>query len=571
MLSPEASAEPGRWRTDRVPFQRGLMDAASDPYCHTITVMSSAQVGKTETELNILGYFIDYDPAPILCVHPTVEMGKAFSKDRVSPMLRDSPCLQGKVKDAKSRDSGNTTLHKRFPGGHLTIAGANSPASLASRPVRVLLADEIDRWPESAGTEGDPLSLAEKRTTTFWNRLLVRVSTPTIAGVSRIEAAFNEGDKRRFHVPCPECGHMQVLRWAHVQWTDRDPETARYACCDCGVLFDLDANKPAMLRRGEWIAEDEFNGHASFHISELYSPWVPLSEMVDGFLKSKGDQERLKTWVNTSLGETYERETDKVEGTPLYRRREPYDDVPEGVRLITAGVDVQADRFEFEIVGWGEDEESWSLDYQRLFGDLDRPQIWAKLLQLLKKQWTTRDRRVLDVRMVAIDSGYRADDVYSWCKRAGWQWAIPVKGSSTSGKPIINFPLKPHRKRGYLTELGTDTAKDVIYERLLLDEPGAGYMHHPLREEYDEEYFAQLTGEERKARYSRGRRVTEWHQRRARVEALDCRVYAFAALRILRERFGATLEPPPPPSKPQAQQQKPPRNGWVDTRGSWFK
>lgn len=532
--------------------------------------MTSAQVGKTELELNALGYFIDYDPSPILAVHPTVDMGKAFSKDRVAPMLRDTPCLKGKVKDAKSRNSDNTTLHKKFPGGHLTIAGANSPASLASRPVRVLLADEIDRWPESAGSEGDPLSLAEKRTTTFWNRLLFRVSTPTISGVSRIEAAFNEGDQRRFHVPCPECDERQALRWANVQWTDDDPETAEYACEHCGVLFDLDRHKQWMLNHGEWIAAAEFRGHASFHLSELYSPWVYLRETVDSFLKAKGDPDRLKTWVNTALGETYEDESDKVEGTPLYRRREHYD-VPDQVAVITAGIDVQADRFEFEVAGWGEGEESWSLDYQRLFGDMDKPQVWQKLLQALKQQWKAESGRVLDVRMVCIDSGYRADDVYNWCNKAGKQWAIPIKGSSIAGKPITNFPRRPDRKRGYLTEIGTDTAKDVLYGRLLLDEPGPGYMHHPLREEYDEEYFAQLTGEERRSKYSKGRRVTEWHQRRARVEALDCRVYAFAAVRILQERFGVSLSAPqeapkPPPAKKESESQwirRPRRGGWM--------
>ena len=197
-LSAEASAEPGKWRTDRAEYQRGMMDAFSDPKIHTVVVMSSAQIGKTELLNNIVGYFVDQDPSPMLMLQPTLEMGNTWSKDRLSPMIRDTRTLTDKISDSKARDSGNTILHKTFQGGHITIAGANSPASLASRPVRVVLADEVDRYPQSAGAEGDPLSLAFKRTTTFWNRKRMVVSTPTVKGVSRIEMAYEESDKRRY-------------------------------------------------------------------------------------------------------------------------------------------------------------------------------------------------------------------------------------------------------------------------------------------------------------------------------------------------------------------------------------
>ena len=274
------------------------MDSINDPGVHTVVVMSSAQVGKTEILNNIVGYHIHQDPAPILCVQPTVEMGKTWSKDRLAPMLRDTPALRGRVKDARSRDAGNTTQHKQFPGGHITIAGANSAAGLASRPIRVVLLDEVDRYPPSAGSEGDPVRLATKRTTTFWNRKILLTSTPTIKGLSRIELAFESSDKRRFWVPCPHCGEFQVLAWSGVKFAPLG-----YQCAGCQGLW-TDTQRWWAVARGEWRAEGESKGVAGFHLNELYSPWVTTAEMVESFLEAKKSPETLKTWVKTTLGET---------------------------------------------------------------------------------------------------------------------------------------------------------------------------------------------------------------------------------------------------------------------------
>jgi phage terminase large subunit GpA-like protein len=556
VLSAEASAEPGRWRTDRVPYLREVMDAVSDREVNEVTFMASSQVAKTELILNVLGYYIDHDPAPMLIVQPTQKpMAESFSKERLAPMLRDTPCLRGKVADAKSRDSGNTILQKQFPGGFVAIAGANSPSSLASRPVRVVLLDEVDRFPESAGAEGDPAALAERRTETFWNRKVIRTSTPTIRSVSRIEAAFEEGDRRRYHVPCPDCGEYQPLKWANVVFDSKDLNTdAQYACEHCGVLIDH-RHKSMMLRKGRWIAEAPFTGHASFHINRLYSPWRTWADVARDFLASKDDGERMRVFVNTSLGESYEEESEKVEATPLYRRREVYEQPPEQVAAVTFGVDVQADRFEIEFVGWGEGEESWSLHYERLYCDPTTPNAWAILGKALRKQFTSEDGRLLSAVCGCVDSGYLADEVYNFSRRVGARFAIPVKGASIRGKPLINFPIRPNAKRVYLTEVGTDTAKDVIYQRLAIDEYGAGYSHWPVDDMYDEEYFAQLTGEVKRRKYSRGHAYFEWHATRPRVEALDCRVYALAAVRIARQHFGLSLvreiesAPPPPPVK----------------------
>ncbi len=544
--------------------------------------MTSAQIGKTEMLLNAIGFYIEHDPAPILAVQPTIEMGEAFSKDRLAPLLRDCPSLRGKVKDPRARDSGNTLLHKQFPGGHITIAGANSPASLASRPIRMLVADEIDRWPDSAGTEGDPLDLAKKRTLTFWNRKKVQTSTPTVTGASRIAAAYQEGDQRQYWVPCPDCGEHQVLRWANVSWVDGDPDTAGYACQLCGVLIDLDAHKLDMLKGGDWRAQKPTANHASFHLNELYSPWKKLRDVVDDFLKAKDDRERLKVWTNTSLGETFDEHEDTLDHAPLFARREPYTLAPEGVVAVTVGIDVQADRFELEFVGWGVGEESWSLSYQRLFADTSKAEAWAMLEKVVRPQFRTVGGKVLDVALCCIDSGYLADDVYRWCKRMGTRWAIPVKGSSVRGKPVHSFPRRPKTKqRVYLTEVGSDTAKDLIYGRLEIGTPGPGYCHWPATDAYDEEYFLQLTGEHKRKFVSKGRVHFEWVPHHRNVEALDCRVYALAAVRVAVDHMGldlvAPLPPPPTAPRPTANQTqtqpRPPSSGWMQRRGSggWLK
>jgi phage terminase large subunit GpA-like protein len=311
-LSPEASAEPGRWSTNRAEYQRGIMDAISDPSVHTVVIMSSAQVGKSEIWLNAVGYYIDQDPSPILVVLPTLEMAEAFSKDRVAPMLRDTPALQGKVNDPKTRDSGNTLRHKSFPGGHLTLSGANSPASLASRPIRVVVCDEVDRYDDSAGSEGDPVSLATKRSNNFWNRKLVIVSTPTLKSISRIEKAYAASDRRKCY-------------------------TAHYACSACGPLWD-DLARWGALRKCAWSASVPFNGVAGFHLSELYSPWRTLEQIVTDFLQKRHDPSQLQTFINTSLGETWEEKGETVSGHALVERIEAYDDrsIPRQVSVLTA-------------------------------------------------------------------------------------------------------------------------------------------------------------------------------------------------------------------------------------------
>ena len=424
-LSSEASAEPGQWRTSRAEYQRGIMDAISDGSVESVVIMSSSQVGKSEALGNAVGYYIDQDPAPIMVVMPTERDAEAWSKDRFSPMARDTPCLVGKIADPKSRDGSNKILHKRFPGGHLTIVGANAPSGLASRPIRILLCDEVDRYPFSAGAEGDPVNLAKKRTVTFWNRKIVLVSTPTIRGLSRIETAYLESDQRQYWVPCPSCGTHQVLVWGQVRWEsaggEHRPETARYHCVACDAAWS-DALRWAAIRRGEWRARAPFRGIAGFHLNEVYSSWVRLEAMVRAFLSARaGGDEAMKTFVNTSLGESWMESGEAPDWRRLYDRRERWaaGTVPEGGLILTAGADVQKDRIEVDVWAWGRGLESWLVDHIVIEGGPESAAAWAALAALLGRTWPHALGAELQIARLAVDTGYEAPAVYAWARRAG--------------------------------------------------------------------------------------------------------------------------------------------------------
>jgi phage terminase large subunit GpA-like protein len=510
-----------------------MMDAVSDPNVAEIWVMKSAQIGWTEILNNVVGFHIDQDPAPILLVQPTLDIGEAWSKDRLAPMLRDTPCLKHKVKDARSRDSGNTLLHKQFPGGHITIGGANSPAGLASRPIRIVLFDEVDRYPLSAGTEGDPINLGKKRAATFWNRKVLAGSTPTIKGSSRIEAGFNSSDQRFYYVPCPHCETKQRLVWAQVKWNDGEPDSAAYVCEHCGALIQ-DSQKVEMLRRGEWRSTKPFDGIAGFHVSELYSPWVTWASMVRSFLDAKKLPETLQTWINTSLGETWEQAGATIEPGSLLERRENYgpENIPDGVLLLTAGVDVQDDRVEVQLDGWGIGEENWPIEQKVFRGDPGKPALWLEVDEYLLRRFSTEDGRQLFIDATAIDSGgHHTQAVYQFVvsRKRRRVWAI--KGMGGPGR--LAWPKKASRtakSRAMVFILGVDAIKGVLYGRLSkVIEPGPGYIHLPASA--DEDFVKQFTSEKAITKYVRGRSAIVWEPREKgiRQEVQDCWNYAYAA------------------------------------------
>lgn len=556
-LSPEGSAEPGQWVTARAEYQRGIMDAISDVVHEHVVLMLASQVGKSEILLNTLGFYIDQEPSPILVVQPRVDDAKSFSKDRIAPMLRDTPVLRGKVADARSRDSGNTTLHKSFAGGHLTLGGANSPAGLAMRPIRVVLADEVDRYPASAGTEGDPLALATQRTATFWNRKIIVVSSPTIAGLSRINAAFAETDQRYYFVPCPHCGHRQTLRWENVHWDKAEdgchlPETASYCCEECGALWG-DGDRWLAVQRGEWRATAaSMSSRPGFHLNGLYSPWKRLEEYVTEWVEAQGNAERLKKFVNTVLAEVYRQRGDAPDWQRLYDRREdwPADTLPQEALFLTAGVDVQRDRLECRVWAWGRGRQSWLADVRIIQGDTSRAEVWSKLDEVLDSSWGHASGAELKIARLAIDSGYATAEVYAWAKRHVGR-VIVIKGAPDSFRQAIGVPAaaevsrqKRSRSGIKVWPVGGGYIKGQLYGWLRLDAPidgqsyPPGYVHLPKWAGDDE--IKQLTAEElvtEKSRHGFAKQV--WSKVRERNEALDCWVYAYAAAAQMgMERFG---------------------------------
>nr|DAR68255.1 MAG TPA: terminase large subunit [Caudoviricetes sp.]DAW23455.1 MAG TPA: terminase large subunit [Caudoviricetes sp.] len=537
-LSPEASAEPGRWNTDRAPYQRAIMDAVNDARCEDIIIMSSAQVGKTELILNIIGYYIDYDPSPILALQPTLEMAQTFSKDRLAPMLRDTPALKGKVKDARSRDSGNTILHKTFPGGHITMVGANSAAGLASRPIKVVLMDEVDRYPASAGTEGDPIKLAEKRTTTFWNRKKIKVSTPTIKGRSPIEKEFLTSSMEEWNVPCPCCGKYQPYEWGRIHFSD--------VTMECKFCLEHISERDWKSNPGKWVAAKENNKKRGFHLNELASPWKHWEEIIEDFKEAdrdrkQGDIEKLKTFVNTALGEPWEERGEAADDNVLLSRRERYNaDLPDGVLLVTAGVDVQDDRFEVEITGWGKGYESWGILYKKIKCNLEQEEAWDKLEQFLDTELYFENGNSLLIAATCIDTGgHFTSEAYKFLKKMERKQKkiFGIKGMGGEGIPLINKISTNNVEKVRIFLLGVDSGKEILMTRLKTVDEGPGYCHFPINADrgYDETYIKGLTSEQRVVSVKDNRATLKWVKKSGtRNEPLDLRNYSTAAAEILR-------------------------------------
>lgn len=533
-LSSESSAEPGQWNTSRAEYQREIMDALSDKKTEKIVVMSSAQVGKTELINNAIGYFIDYDPSPIMFLMPTVDLAKSYSKKRLATMIRDTPVLKEKVKDSKSRDSDNTILEKGFDGGYIAMTGANSPTGLSSRPIRILLADEVDRFPQSAGIEGDPLSLAEKRTKTFWNKKKFFVSTPTEKGISRIEKEFDESSKEEWCLPCPSCGEYQPLSWSQIVFEDVTHE-CKY-CHKRHNEFEWKAMK------GKWIAGNpEEVKVRGFHLNALASPWERWEDIIQDFKEAKKNgAETLKTWVNTTLGEVWEdREGEGAEEDELLNRREYYTaEVPPQVILLTAGVDVQDDRLEVEVVGWGLNKETWGIEYKILYGDPSKGVVWNQLDMFLEKTFWYPEGEGLTISATCIDSGgHNTEEVYRFCKSREQRRIWAIKGMGGYGIPFIHKMSRNNLLKCMLFILGVDNGKENILSRLNIKEIGPGYCHFPIEEEkgYDEKYFKALTSEKRVLKIKKGKRTYEWVKKSSAIrnEAFDLRNYANAAYEIL--------------------------------------
>ena len=551
-LSSKASAEPGPWRTNRTPYLREPMDCLSSTSpVQRVVMMFAAQTGKTEAGANWLGYVIDHAPGPMLLVQPTVEMAKRLSKQRLESLITETPVLAEKIAPSRSRDSGNTMFAKDFPGGMMLLTGSNSATGLRSTPCRYIFCDEIDAFPSDVDGEGDPVSLAEKRATTFARRKILLTSTPTVKDFSRIEAEYERSDQRRFYVPCPCCNVMQWLKWPQLKWENNEPATAAYECEVCHERF-AEIHKPAMLRKGEWRATAPSNGKtAGFQLSGLYSPlgWLSWADMVDDFLRAKADAPMLKSFVNTRLAETWEEDfASKVSADGLLDRCEHYEAamVPEGGLALTVGVDVQDNRLAISVWAWGREEEGWLLDHQEIYGDPSRQELWKQLDEVVLREWPHAVGPAMRPDVVAIDSGgHFTAEVYQYARERARQGVVAIKGQSQRGKPPIGKGSKVdvnHQgrtlKRGAVVYLvGGDTVKTTLFGRLKHNEQGAGFLHFHMGT--TGEYFEQLTAEKQVLRYNRGGFPTrEWVKKpSARNEALDCLVYAYAALNLMYQRF----------------------------------
>lgn len=579
VLSSEGSAEPGRWHTDRAPYLRGMMDAISDPTIEEVVAMKSAQVGYTEACIvNPVGFYIHQQPAPILVVQPNVDpMAKSWSTDRLAPMLRDTPVLAAKVNDSQRRNSENTILHKVFPGGHITVVGANAAAGLASRPIRVVLFDEVDRYPSSAGSEGDPIKLGEARTITFHNRKIVKGSTPTLAGASRIEKAFEESDQRYYHLPCPHCEFMQRLIWANMKFKDL-PEPM-YACAGCGALIP-EIDKPDMLRAGKWVASKPGMPIAGFHISALYSPWMSWKKIVAAWDEAQRNPDLLQPFMNLILGEVWT-EGNAVDASALKKRSVKYEaEIPAGVLVLTCGVDVQLNRIELVVRGWGAGEESWLIEHLRIMGDPTSAAIWETLDQALLRQYAHQDGGTMGIYATGVDTGYEAKTVYAWVRTRWNRRVFAMKGSSAAYAPLL--PVKPARAnkdKVRVVSVGTDAAKDFLYGCLRQKVEGPRYMHFPASA--TEEYFLQLTSERRTRHQTNGKWYSKYEVLpNRRNEVIDCEVYSLAAYQLVGgpllsrkmaytppaapEPVAVAVEGEAPPPAPRKAPPRPPRReGWV--------
>ena len=567
-LSPKASAEHGQWKTSRTPYLRKAMDDLSaTSTVQEVVLVFGSQMGKSEALNNWKGYVMDIAPGPSLFVQPTIELAKRYSKMRIQPMIDATPSLREKVKAPRERDSGNTQLMKEFAGGLLILGGANAASGLASMPIRYLGGDEIDRWPGDVDEEGNPLAIVEARTRTFGvRRKHAWTSTPGRAGTSQIWAKWEDSNQQHLRLPCPHCGHRQSLEWDRMRWDAKDPGLPDrlmvppvMICEGCGEGFSEDAKAwwydPEVWTDDWWEAVFPERRSQGYHCSALYAPlgWFSWEQAVLQYVKAEGQSKLMQVFENTVLALPYNDDGEAPDWEALYNRRESYElgTVPDGVVFITCGVDVQMDRIELEVVGWGPGLESWSLDYQVLAGDTAQPAVWRELTQFVRSEFGRGDGQRLPIRMTAIDTGFRTEEVKRWVRSQPGNSVIGIKGQE-SQISVIGTPRRVEVLRNgkalrggvKVWPVGTSTAKAELYGWLRQRAPEEegepwppGWCHFPG---HGEEFFRQLTAERLTNTVDRrGYTKFEWIKTRPRNESLDCRIYNRAAAALVgADRWG---------------------------------
>lgn len=556
MLSSGISAEPGKWKTSRAPYQKDIMNAFTEPGIHRVVVKSSSQIGKSDMMNNVIGRFAHLDPCAIMMIQPTIDMAQDYSKTRIAPMIRDTKVLNNLFYDVKSRDANNTILSKVFPGGRLIMCGANSPAGLASRPIRILLADEVDRFPDSAGTEGDPVDLAAKRMTTFWNSCMGLFSTPTNEGSSRIDEEYLAGTQEEWQHKCPNCGEYHLLRHIDMTVDYKEIKTpsgkktvivndVKWRCPHCGFSFSEKEMKQTPQKYISRNADALKNGIRSFFVNGFTSPWMIWSKIMREWLEAKGDPEREKVIMNTVFGESYKQKGAFEDEQIFLRRRESYGaELPNGVLLLTAAIDTQDNRLEYEVVGWGKEEECWGIRKGIVLGAPNQARTWKEIDNILDKTYHFADGKGLKVVRTFIDSGgHYTSDVYNYCQKNFHKQRFAIKGRGGPGIPLIYKIAKANNAKAPLILLGVDDGKQQIMDRLSIDSPGPLYFHFPQDEGikelsnrgYDDLYFKGIISEHKKVYKRNGVLREVWETtKNVRNEPLDLRNYNLACMKSLK-------------------------------------
>lgn len=589
-LPSTSSSKGGRWRTESVPYLRGIMNAVHEPGVSRVAVRKCAQVGGSEAVHNIIGYYIEHEPCPMLVVHPRDADAQEWSKDRLADMLRTSPALAAVVQTKRQGRDGHlgesTLTYKTFPGGFLKIGSANTENTFARISVRIAFGDDVDRFPAVVGEEGDPMDLLEKRTEMWDESLVVAVSTPNLKG-GRIDTLFARGDQRQFHVRCPTCGRFDFITWRspehfRVTYKDRDPSTARLQCAaedhgGCAGLHD-EPTRRQMVRAGEWVAtaEPQDPGLASFHLPAMVTTLgkASLTHWVSAWLTaSDKGRESTRVFINTTLGEGWEDRTVKVEPHVMMSRREEYGedvDVPAGAVFMTAGVDVQVDRFMIQVQAWGLADERWVVDWRTVPGDPKLAETREALWKELQRTYRHASGHQLPIHATFVDTGWATEEMYGFVLKYQAHRVYASKGfAGRSGKAIVG---KPSEQKGShrpvrLYPVNVDDAKADVQGSMLKPRPKddgtwAGFTHVPVIDAIDEEFFAQYFAEHRETKYNKYKVAThqEWVQDRDRNEALDTAVLCLAAFRQSRPNIPQLLEAlTHPPSAPSSVPKTPQR------------
>lgn len=559
-LTSESSAEVGKWRTSRTPYMFDILDSFTDPLIEHIVVVAASQVGKSETINNMVGYCIDQDPGPILLIQPTIDDVKRYSEMRIAPMIRETRCLKRKVADPKSRDAANTKRQKSFPGGVLVMTGSNVAHDLSSMPIRYVFGDERDRWATSAGSEGDPWELAVARTRTFYNKKMVEVSTPTVKGASAIENSYNLGTMERWKTQCPHCGEYVEITFDNIRFEYDAAENGDkkifhiseifYVCPECGGICDEHTMKS---QPAKWVATvPEARKHhktRSFWLTAWVSPWATWESIILQFLQAGTDSAKLQVVYNTQFGELWEERGDMASEDDVMARREVYEaEVPDGVLLLTCGVDTQDDRLEYEVVGHRRYGETWGIKKGVILGRPDTEEVWERLDEVLSHKYKFKSGVSLQISFTFIDEGgHFTQEVRQHCLARQYDHVFAIKGAN---RPDIPYTAPPKKQKivvngkvigqVWVYEIGVNAGKQKIVDNLRVQSPGANYCHFPLRDDYGKQFFKQLMSEHL-AYVPKLKHPWQWQKipGHERNEAFDIRNYNLAACEILSPDWDA--------------------------------